>query len=667
MALLEVESLSTMLTRRDRVVRAVEDVSFAIERGEVVGLVGESGCGKTMAALSVIRLLPQGGRITGGSVRLDGVDLVGLTEPQMCSIRGGSIGMIFQDPLSSLTPTKRIGNQITEAIQIHEDLGGEVAKRRALDMLKLVGLPGAVERFDDYPHQLSGGMRQRVMIAMALACHPKLLIADEPTTALDATVGAQIMALLEKLRDELGMAIILITHDLGVIAGIADRVLVMYAGRIAEAGSVEAVFYDHRHHYTRALLEAIPRLDERREHRLRTIPGSPPDLASPLAGSCRFNPRCPRADDTCRDQEPALSGGVHSWACFHPLEPGGLHVAATGAAATNGAVAAREPGAPLLEVRDLVKTFESGSHLFKLGRPDPVEAVASISFSVAKGETLGLIGESGCGKTTTGRMVIAVEPPTSGSIVFDGAEIRPGRRGSGSWRRELQMIFQDPFSSLDPRMPIVDTIAEPLVVQKIGNRASRVARVNELLDLIGLPRHAAIRYPYEFSGGQRQRIAVARAFALSPKLIVADEPVSALDVSIRAQVINLMMDLQQEFAVSYIVISHDVSAIRHCARRVAVMYLGKLVEIGPVDDVLGSPMHPYTDLLVGAIPVPDPATERSKPRHLAPDEPPAATRVRGGCRFAPRCPRAQAVCTTVEPPLNPSGTRQLACHFPIES
>jgi peptide/nickel transport system ATP-binding protein len=543
----------------------------------------------------------------------------------------------------------------------------------------LVGFPSAKERFDEYPHQLSGGMRQRVMIAMALACEPRLLIADEPTTALDPTVGAQIMALLERLRGEIGMAILLITHDLGVIAGLADRIVVMYAGKIAEAGSAETVFFHHRHPYTRALLEAIPRLDEPTGSRLPTITGAPPDLSASLEHTCRFQPRCPRAETRCGREEPALvreEAGEHEVACFFPLRD---PPSARTAAVRNGTAEVREvptpgladdqsgiPAETLLRVNNLVKTYEVGGKLFALRQRAVVEAVSSVSFEIAKGETLGLIGESGCGKSTTGRLVVAVESPTTGSVIFDGADITRSARGRGSWRRELQMVFQDPYSSLDPRMPVGEIIGEPLLIQNAGGRSWRTRRVKELLDIVGLPAYAMGHYPYEFSGGQRQRIAVARAFALSPKLIVADEPVSALDVSIRAQIVNLMMDLQREFNVSYLMISHDVAVIRHCSDRVAVMYLGKLVEIGPAEEVIGDPRHPYTDLLVKTVAVPDPLIERKKPRYLAPDDVPSATRPPPGCRFHPRCPRMQPICVQAEPGLTATeDMRKVACHFPL--
>ena len=681
MTLLEVENLSTHFRHRDQVVRAVDDVSFHVDAGEVLGIVGESGCGKTMTGLSIMRLLPRGAQVEGGSIKIDGKDLSTLSERRMCDVRGNDIGMVFQDPISSLNPTKRIGDQVTEALTLHKGIRGDKAKSVAIQALKRVGFPSAEQRFGEYPHQLSGGMRQRVMIATALACEPKLLIADEPTTALDPTIGAQIIGLLDRLRKELGMALILITHDLGVVAGLADRVAVMYAGKIVECGSTTSMFRGHRHPYTRALLDAIPRLDGPVGKRLRAIPGAPPDLGA-LPDGCRFHARCPQGQPSCTAAEPTLSQevpGQTEFACFFPLEAKRAEPLARAsvpeppsspAPATVPAGAESEPTdrTILLSVKDLVKTYEVGSSLFSVRRRDLVQAVSSVSFQLEKGETLGLVGESGCGKSTTGRLIVGAERPTSGEVVFEGTDLANKSRGRPPWRRDLQMVFQDPYSSLDPRMPVGDIIAEPLLIHAVGNGTTRGERILELLDIVGLPSQAGRRYPHEFSGGQRQRIALARSLSLNPKLIVADEPVSALDVSIRAQIVNLMTDLQQEFGISYVMISHDVAVVRHFADRVAVMYLGKLVELGPTADVIARPAHPYTEMLVRTIPVPDPAIERAKPRLLVSDDVPSAANPPSGCRFHPRCPRSQDICAAVEPVMTAFGDgRSTACHFPLEA
>ncbi|HEY2549884.1 MAG TPA: ABC transporter ATP-binding protein [Streptosporangiaceae bacterium] len=664
--LLQVEDLRTDIRRRRDAVHPVDGVSFTVSRGETVGLVGESGCGKTMTAMSIMQMLPPGGRITSGSVRLSGQDLVPLSGAQMRQIRGRQIATVFQDPMTSLNPTMTIGDQIAGPVRIHLGLSRAAARKRAEEVLGLVGLPRPAERLDAYPHQLSGGLRQRVMIAMALSCEPKLLIADEPTTALDVTIQAQILRLLDDLKAQLDMGMLLVTHDMGVIAGRADRVLVMYAGRIVEAAPTDVLFGSPRHPYTEALLGSIPRMTQDRRQELYSIPGRPPDLSSPPAG-CRFAARCRYATDECRDQDPVLDEREpsHQYACFHPRTEAAARVQAV--VSVTGLQQPPEDRQQLLQLDAVHKEF--GVHKGVLQRTvASVKAVSGVSFSVASGETFGLVGESGSGKTTVGRLIAALDQVDSGSIRFDGTELTRLSRGRlRQARRDVQLMFQDAYASLDPRMQVGSSIREPLIIQRIGDRASRTARVAELLEGVGLPRSAVDRYPHEFSGGQRQRIGLARALALSPRLIVADEPVSALDVSIQAQVLNLMKNLQGQFGLTYIVISHDLSVVKYLADRIGVMYLGKLVEVGPSEAIYGQPAHPYTAGLLEAIPEPDPVVERAKKSEAIKGDLPSAISPPSGCRFRTRCPIAQDQCAAEEPPLRLFGDDHLAaCHFPLQ-
>jgi peptide/nickel transport system ATP-binding protein len=697
---LEIEDLSTHIQLTRSVVQAVGNVSMRVDAGETLGIVGESGSGKSMTGLSVIGLLPPGGSVVGGSIRLGGRELVGLRDEEMRAIRGNEIAMIFQDPLTSLDPTKTIGYQVAEPVRLHKGASRAAARERTLEVLSLVGLPRPKERLDDFPHQLSGGLRQRVMIAMALACEPKLLIADEPTTALDVTIQAQILDLLADLKDRLGMAMLLITHDMGVIAGHADRVNVMYAGRVVETTEVGELFSRMRHPYTQALLASIPRLSQDSKKALHAIPGLPPDLASPPPG-CRFAPRCTRATDKCRDNEPPLAGETarHRFSCWHPVDgPLVLEVVQAGApdAASIGLAVpvtgagqgpvpdvplavtelpAPEPAAtaddakPLLELRHLVKEFPVRSGAILQRKVGAVHAVSDVSFSVPAGTTFGLVGESGCGKTTIGKMIVALERPDSGSIALGDVDVT-GLRGNElrHTRRDLQLMFQDPHASLDPRMRVGAIIGEPLAIQHIGSRREQRNRVFELLGEVGLPRNAVERYPHEFSGGQRQRIGLARALTLNPRLIVADEPVSALDVSIRAQVLNLMKRLQATHGLTYVVISHDLAVVKYMAERIGVMYLGKLVELGSAADIYERAAHPYTSGLIATIPVPDPAAARSKIGSGIKGELPSPVHPPSGCRFRTRCPLAQEQCETEEPRLRSFGPgHQAACHFPLQT
>ncbi|MFI6316794.1 dipeptide ABC transporter ATP-binding protein [Nonomuraea sp. NPDC050556] len=636
---LTISGLSVDIRRGDRVVHPVSDVSLALNRGETLGIVGETGSGKSMTGLAIMGMLPPGGRVTGGSIDLGGRELVGLAPAQYRAIRGNEVAMVFQDSMTALNPTRRIGEQVAEPVRLHRGASGRAARERAAEMLALVGVP----RMDAYPHQLSGGMRQRVMIAMALVCEPRVVIADEPTTALDVTIQAEILDLLDGLKARLGMSMVLITHDMGVIAHHADRVGVMYGGRVAETAPTPVLFGGIRHHYTSALLSSIPSLTQDRDEELFSIPGAPPDLTVARTG-CPFAPRCAAATDRCHQEQPPLTGeNGHAYACWHP---------ATGPVAKVRspyvARAERTPE-PRLRVVDLEREYPAG------GRRT-VKAVSGVSFEVAAGETFGLVGESGCGKSSLGRMLVALDRPDSGEVIFDGERVT-------RVRKPLQMMFQDSNAALDPRMRIGTILREPLAIQGIGTRAGRTTRARELLADVGLPGTVMERYPYELSGGQRQRVGLARALALDPSVLVADEPVSALDVSIRSQVLNLMRRIQLERGLSSVVISHDLAVVRYLADRVGVMYLGKLVETGTTDEVYGSAAHPYTAGLLAAVP------EIGRPR--------AKARVRGelpspidppsGCRFRTRCPLATDLCAETEPLMKAlTGTHQVACHFPLE-
>jgi len=647
-ALLEVENLSVTFAADGGTVRAVRSLSYRIAPGEVLGLVGESGSGKTVSSLAVLDLLPRGARISG-SVRFEGRELLGRTDKELSTLRGRRIAMIFQDPLSAFTPVYTVGEQIAEAIRVHRRIERAAALERAVELLDLVGIPNPARRATSFPHEFSGGMRQRAMIAMAIANDPALIIADEPTTALDVTIQAQVLDVLRNIRERTGAAILLITHDLGVVAGLADRVAVMYAGKLVETGAVDEVFYRARMPYTLGLLGSVPRPDLGPRQALTPIEGNPPSLID-LPPGCPFSPRCPLRIDRCQQEEPALltitgEEASHRSACHRSEEIARQSMGSVdvfGAPAPPAAAArtlATTDGQVLLQVQDLVKEFPVTKGAILRRRVGTLRAVAGVSFALHERETLALVGESGCGKTTTILEILSLLRPQSGSIVVLGHDTATmDARTRLQTRRDIQVVFQDPMAALDPRLPVGEIIGEPLAAHGFAPEAI-ATRVAELLQLVGLEPEHAMRYPQAFSGGQRQRIGIARALALNPRIVVLDEPVSALDVSIRAGIINLLERLQVELGLAYLFVAHDLAVVRHIANHVAVMYLGGIVEIGEVDAVFEHPTHPYTQALLSAVPLPDPRKERERTRILLQGDLPSPLDPPAGCRFHTRCQR----------------------------
>lgn len=606
--LLEVENLSVSFPTDGGDLSAVRGLSYHVAPREVVAMVGESGSGKSAAAMAVIGLLPPYAAVSG-SVRLSGTELLGMSDADLSKIRGARIGTVFQDPMSALTPVYTVGDQIAEAITVHHhEVSKADARRRAVELMDLVGIAQAQTRARSFPHELSGGERQRVVIAIAIANDPDLIICDEPTTALDVTVQAQILEVLKTARDVTGAAVLIITHDLGVVAEFADRALVMYAGRAVETAGVRELYADRRMPYTAGLLGSVPRLDAPRGERLVPIPGAPPSLVTLPAG-CPFAPRCPLALEQCRQSEPALTPVApgHAAACIRTDQVTGRSAAEIyGVAIEPPTVDDDSESEPVVRVRDLSKTFPLTKGVVFRRQIGEVRAVDGISFEVPRGRTLGIVGESGSGKSTTLHEILEMRAPQSGSIEIlgeDVATLSAGRRRE--LRRDLQVVFQDPVAALDPRLPVFELLAEPLAANGFGKSATDT-RVAELLEIVGLARADASRYPGEFSGGQKQRIGIARALALQPKILALDEPVSALDVSIQAGIINLLLDLQHAFDLTYLFVSHDLSVVKHLAHRVAVMQHGKIVEYGEAGEVFANPRHAYTRALLAAIPQPDP-------------------------------------------------------------
>ncbi|MBI2305732.1 MAG: ABC transporter ATP-binding protein [Rhodocyclales bacterium] len=679
-SLLEVRNLSLGFAGGGRVLTAVSGLSFSVAAGETYALLGESGCGKSASALALMRLLPAAGRILGGEVRLEGRDLLGLAEAEMRSVRGGGMAMIFQEPATSLNPVLTVGRQIGEVLAQHTDLAGEAARAKAEKLLAAVGIADPARRLCEYPFQLSGGMKQRVMISIALAGNPRLLVADEPTTALDVTIQAQILDLLQDLQAEREMGMLLITHDLGVVARMAHRVGVMYAGELVEEAPAAGFFDAPRHPYTQALFAALPDLS-RRGMRLQTIAGQVPTLAAMPAG-CRFAPRCPHAWERCRSESPdwSAAGEGHRVRCHlygEGLEATAKRLVAEGTERSRNASVAGEdapaPGSasppshpPLLRIADLQVHFPIRRGVFQrtVGH---VRAVDGVSLTLTAGKTLALVGESGCGKTTVGKAVLQLLRPTGGSVLLDGREIAGlSRSAMRPLRRRMQMVFQDPFASLNPRLRVGEIIAEGLRALLAGERRDTAAVVAALLAQVGLDAGAVDRYPHEFSGGQRQRIAIARALAVQPELLICDEPTSALDVSVQAQILNLLGELQASLGLAYLFITHNFAVVEHLAHEVAVMYLGRIVERGTVEEVLRQPQHPYTKALLSAVPAPRPAAAGEAGGSIIrlPGETPSPAKPPAGCHFHPRCAFATAECRERYPDERAlSATRVVRCHL----
>ena len=649
-ALLEIQDLKTWLDSSGGTVRAIDGISLALARGETFAIVGESGCGKSMTALSVLRLLPEAGQVVAGSVLLGGEDLLGLPEAAMRGVRGRRIAMIFQEPATSLNPVLTVGRQIAEVLERHTALRGESMHQRMLELLGAVGIPDPARRLGEYSFQLSGGLKQRVMIAVALAAEPDLLIADEPTTALDVTIQAQVLDLLAELQRSRGMAILLITHDLGVVAQMAHKVAVMYAGQIIETASREQFFSAPLHPYSRKLFEALPG-SERRGGELAVIRGQVPPLTTEFRG-CRFAERCDSAWERCHAEVPGLTAASdgHQVRChLYRREEGEGRTAeqappGRARVQTESAIGdAVQSSAALLRVHGLRVHFPIRKGLLKR-TVGWVKAVDGMSFDIASARTLALVGESGCGKTTAGKAILQLIRPTAGSVQFEGQELTSLRgRALRERRADFQLVFQDPYASLNPRMRVADILSEGMQALGLADTvAARAARMERMLAQVGLNAEAKLRYPHEFSGGQRQRIAIARALAVRPKLIVCDEPTSALDVSVQAQILNLLKQLQRELGLAYLFITHNIAVVEYLAHEVAVMYLGRIVERGAVEAVLRTPKHPYTQALLSAVPTLDQSGARKIIRLSgelpSPADPPQ------GCHFHPRCPQAMDEC-----------------------
>jgi len=690
--LLEVDGLRTWIDGGSTFVRAVDAVTLTLKRGETLALLGESGCGKSMTALSIARLLPEAAEVVAGQVSLDGLDLLDLPETAMREVRGARIGMVFQEPMLSLNPVMRIGDQVMESLRLHLRLDRGAARARALELLQSVGIPDAVRRLDEYPFQLSGGMRQRVMIALALACEPEVLIGDEPTTALDVTIQAQVLDLLRDLQRARAMSMLLITHDLGVVAETAQRVAVMYAGEVVEVSRVDRFLNGPAHPYSRKLFDSLPERGSRGSA-LAVIPGSVPALDRAFPG-CRFVDRCEHAFARCRDVPPVLLrlDDAQAVRChlYGRADAAGSAVAEPETAAALDSMHLRESAArdaaigipvaqaadestasdaaagsrrPLLRADALQVFFPVRTGLLRRATKQ-VRAVDGVSLEIARGRTLALVGESGCGKTTVGKALLRLIEPTGGSILFDGQDLRGlDRAALRPLRAQMQIVFQDPYASLNPRIRIGEMLDEGMrSLRPEWSPAERSARIDRLLAQVGLATDARDRFPHQFSGGQRQRVAIARALSVEPGLVICDEPTSALDVSVQAQILNLLRSLQQQMGLAFLFITHNLGVVEVIADDIAVMYLGRIVERGPVRTVLGAPAHPYTQALLAAIPRIDRGTRRQVAR--IPGDPPSPIDPPTGCHFRLRCPQAMPVCSQTYPAATRlSATHQVSCHL----
>lgn len=661
--LLSVRGLRSYFHMENEVVKAVNGVDFDIGEGEILGIVGESGSGKSVCARSILRILPVPPCKISGEIYFKGTDLLKLSERQMQEIRGKEISMIFQEPMTSLNPVLTIGQQIAESIIFHQKLSKREAWQKVVEILEMVKIPEASRRAKEYPHQMSGGMKQRAMIAMALSSNPSLLIADEPTTALDVTIQKQILYLIKDLQKKLGTSVLFITHNLGVIAEIADKVLVMYAGKVLEYATVSDLFYQPQHPYTLGLLKSLPRLDAPKGIELETIPGRVPSLSS-LPHGCVFHPRCSLAEKICREEEPPFIelGNDHLSRCwkYDQVERPDSRVKISPSFTSNQK---KSSDNYLLRIENLTKYFSVGNGIFSK-EEKYIKAVEKVSFALRKGEVLGLVGESGCGKTTLGMCILRLIEPTGGEVIFRGRNIfHLDEKELIPVRRYMQIIFQDPYGSLNPRMKIKDIIREPLLIHKLAeNKNQEEAKIMDLLEEVGLDDACANKYPHELSGGQRQRIAIARALAVSPDFIVCDECVSSLDVSVQAQIINLLEDLKNKMDLSYLFISHDLSVTKHISDRIGIMYMGKIMEMADSEKICSSPKHPYTKALISSVPIPDPNFKRE---YIAlAEEIPSPINVPPGCRFHTRCPYVMEKCRILEPELKEREEGWLvACHL----
>ncbi|GGL76877.1 ABC transporter ATP-binding protein [Wenxinia marina] len=671
--LLSVRDLSVEFGSAQQPLRVLHDVSFDVARGRILGIVGESGSGKSMTAKSVMGMLPEGGRVTGGDISLAGRSLVGLPERELRRLRGHDLAMVFQDPQAALNPVKTVGWQIEEALTVH-GMSARDARARALELLRQVGIPDPESRIDEYPHQFSGGMRQRVVIAIALANSAPLIIADEPTTALDVTIQAQVLRLLVELRARLGVTVIMITHDMGVVAELCDDVIVMYGGRVVERGAVADIFDAPQHPYTRALLRSMPQIGGDRLSRLPAIPGATPDL-SHLPPGCAFHPRCALAEEVCRRTVPALSPipeRPQSEAACHVAQREGRLPPEPAERGEVDAAAGRSFGrAPILQLEDLRVDFGSRRRLLR--REPPFYAVDGVSLEVFPGETVGLVGESGCGKTTVSRAVVGVNPLSGGRILVDGRDVTAFDDAAAAHvRKTVQYVFQDPYASLNPRLTIRQILSEALEQRGLP-AAEREAECQRLMEMVGLDRGYLGRYPRAFSGGQRQRIGIARALAVEPRVLICDEPVSALDVSIQAQVINILADLRDRLGLALLFIAHDLAVVRHLSDRVAVMYLGRIVEEGPAEEIYARPRHPYTAALMSSTPRPRPDPGAMGRKTVLGGDPPDPRNPPSGCRFRTRCPIGplvhpeRRICIETDPALAGDGRHRAACHFSGEA
>lgn len=673
--LLQVRDLNVRFPSPAGAVHAVRGVSYDVSEGEFLGIVGESGSGKSVSSLAVMGLLPSSAKVTG-EITFQGKPLLEATDAEMSRLRGNQISMIFQDPLSALTPVYTVGDQIAETLLLHDrNLSKKAAWDRAIELLKVVGIPAPERRAKAFPHEFSGGMRQRTMIAIAIANNPRMIIADEPTTALDVTIQAQILEALQAAKELTGAAVVLITHDLGVVAGNVDRVAVMYAGRIVESGKVHEVFGSPQMPYTIGLLRSVPNMLASTSDRLVPLEGRPPSLKD-LPPGCPFAPRCPAAIEQCTGDEPeviqALAVKERSSACHRTgeIQAGTLKPSEIFPRPDPVEAKIRGDGDIVLSVRNVYRHFPLTKGAVFKRRIGTIRAVDGVSFDLRAGETLGLVGESGCGKSTTALEIMEMMVPQKGEIELAGVNYATlnaiSRR---KLRSEIQIVFQDPMAAVDPRLPVGEIISEPLTVKRHGEAVDMNAKVLEMLELVGLDAEMADRYPHEFSGGQRQRIGIARALVTNPRVLVLDEPVSALDVSVQAGVINLLEDLRDQLGLSYIFVAHDLAVVREISDKVAVMYLGRIVEYGPVDEVYTELRHPYTRALISAVPVPDPVVERSRKRILLEGDLPSPTEDILGCSFRGRCPlyklldeTKQQRCAAEEPKRRPIGTCEVACH-----